>query len=342
MSDPSDKALVTMGEMFKQHGIDLSPATTEPPAEEEQPAQPAEEDETPTDEASMQTDSGEDEAPESDGDEEEGQTPSVLSQLDIESLSDEDFDALINSDGFREKYSSRVQSRIKKLADQKNEALQKLEELEKKMASGGDAKDNPFANTKLEDIESAYENLRSFSKEAKQLLREHANADDDEIIYQKGDVSWTKAQVEAAQEDTIEALNEHLPKRLKQLQELEQGKAQRKAMEKQTRTLMPWVENQDSPQFKFFETLRSDPRWAKLEQADPTVPWEAIQMHVANSYALLNSKAKPSAKPSAAASAAKPPSTDKRSQAEKLLAGFSKQPTADNFAAALIAASKKG
>lgn len=199
-----------------------------------------------------------------------------------------------------------------------------------------------------EKVEQAMEGYEQTLDITRKVLREKSDYDADDVVYEANGESYTKAQLEAAEEGAIKALSKHLPRQSKHLKDVAKYKQTNEMWFEQAKKEVPEIQDEESEIGSAYAQLMSNPNVAKLKELSPelTVDLEYIFAHAVNSIkggqkpkatakAGSKLKIKPSASPvgSGAATSKRPV----RGRAVETYGKFEESGSAEDWVAARIA-----
>lgn len=279
--------------------------------QEEQP-------ETETDEQEAKDEpEGEPEVEQSTEDEPEEESTDVLSQIDLDSLSEDEISALAD------KLEKRAIDRFGVLTKRAKTAEEQLHQLKAQLnaknndplAVQAEIKDNP-----LSDL-STIEQLRDKAQETSDVIEWAEdvlfNADEysaDDVVVTVEGKELTKADVKRSLLNARKTRDKYLPAQVKVVQESQQADALKKQVKQTLPKELPWIAEESNPIKEKYEAMMADPRLKTLK-GDKSVlaQLEYIVAHAANSiFGSLNATQSQKEKPKAAnkpATRIKPPST---------------------------------
>jgi len=238
----------------------LTPEAEEPKEEEageteEQETEEVTEEET---EESVETEEATEETQESDN---------VLSQLDLDDMSEEDLRELAD------KLGSRAVARFGELTAKRKAAEERLASLEAKLQD----KPNPLNTKKVEN--NPYGNLDSVEKLqakagevdqvvewAEDILFESDGYSADDIVTEIEGKEWTKKDVRQALLKARKAQKTFLPDQLNKVQAQIEGEQFADSLADRAKTELTWLEGEDNDLRKHFEATIGDERFKQLKK----------------------------------------------------------------------------
>ena len=190
----------------------------------------------------------------------------VLSQLDLDDMSEEDLREL------SEKLGSRAVARFGELTAKRKAAEEKLTQLEaqlKEKPNPLEAKkveNNPYGN--LDTIEKLQEKAAEVDQvveSAEDLIFESDGYGADDIVTEVEGKEWTKKDVRQALLKARKAQKTFLPAQLKQVQAQQQGEKLTEQFNQQAKKELDWLDGEDNDLRKQFEATVGDGRFKKLK-----------------------------------------------------------------------------
>jgi len=188
----------------------------------------------------------------------------VLSQFDLDSLSDEQKDAL------RQKLIPGAQSRIIELTAKRKAVEEELQTMQLKIKEP-EVKDNPLSSiSTLEDLQKKYDEVNDVISWAEDLLFESDEySADDEITTVEGR-PMTKAEVRKALQSARKSRDAYIPDQLQTLQRLENAKTMRQQLGNKAIEELDWLRDENENELKNqFISIMNDPRIKQLEEVAP-------------------------------------------------------------------------
>jgi len=188
----------------------------------------------------------------------------VLSQFDLDSLSDEEKDAL------RQQLIPGAQSRISELTARRKAAEEELQTMQLTIKEP-EVKDNPLSNlSSLEDLQKKSDEVGDVISWAEDLLFDSDEySADDEITTVEGR-PMTKAEVRKALQSARKSRDSYIPDQLKKLQGLEDAKTMRQQLGNKAVEELEWLRDENENELKSqFISIMNDPRLQDLEKSAP-------------------------------------------------------------------------
>ena len=191
----------------------------------------------------------------------------VLSQLDLDDMSEEDLREL------SEKLGSRAVARFGELTAKRKAAEERLAALESQLKekpnpleSNKKIENNPFSN--LDSIQSLQEKaaeVETIVEWAEDILFESDGYAADDVVTEVDGKDLTKADVRKSLLQARKAQKTFLPAQLKTLQAQEQGQQLAEAFSQRAKEELSWLEGEDNDLRKQYEATIGDERFKKLK-----------------------------------------------------------------------------
>ena len=191
----------------------------------------------------------------------------VLSQLDLDDMSEEDLREL------SEKLGSRAVARFGELTAKRKAAEERLAALESQLKekpnpleSNKKIENNPFSN--LDSIQSLQEKaaeVETIVEWAEDILFESDGYAADDVVTEVDGKDLTKADVRKSLLQARKAQKTFLPAQLKTLQAQEQGRQLAEAFSQRAKEELSWLEGEDNDLRKQYEATIGDERFKKLK-----------------------------------------------------------------------------
>ena len=215
----------------------------------------------------------------------EGSTD-VLSQLDLDDMSEEDLREL------SEKLGSRAVARFGELTAKRKAAEAKLKEMEALLQNNNPLETQEVANNPYESVDTL-EGLQEKAKEVTEVIEwaEETlfNADGygpEDVVTEVEGKELTKADVRKSLLNARKARDKYLPAQLQEVQRVQQSHQLKEAFDAQAEQELNWLQGEDNDVRKSYEAMIGDPRFNSLrEKADPEVAAQLNYLiaHAANS-----------------------------------------------------------
>lgn len=215
----------------------------------------------------------------------EGSTD-VLSQLDLDDMSEEDLREL------SEKLGSRAVARFGELTAKRKAAEAKLKEMEASLQNNNPLETQTVANNPYASVDTL-EGLQEKAKEVNEVIEwaEETlfNADGygpEDVVTEVEGKELTKADVRKSLLNARKARDKFLPAQLQTVQRVQQSHQLKEAFDTQAEQELNWLQGEDNDVRKSYEAMIGDPRFNSLrEKADPEVAAQLnyLMAHAANS-----------------------------------------------------------
>jgi len=262
-----------------------------------QPAPEPQEEETPeveeevADEIATEAEEGSEESDESTEDEEPKaeSEEQVLSQIDLDEMSEEELRELAD------KLGSRAVARFGELTAKRKAAEEKLQQLEAKLSADRnnplqpkkEVKNNPFDSVEtLEDLQSKATDASNVIEWAEDIMFNADGYEADDVVTEVEGKEMTKADVRNALLQARKARDKFLPARLEEIQKVEQSKQMQEHLSAQAEAELPWMTGEDNDTRREYEAIMKDPRVDTLMTnlpADVKAQMPYLLAHAANS-----------------------------------------------------------
>jgi hypothetical protein len=213
----------------------------------------------------------------------------VLSQLNLEDMSEEELNELA------QKLGSRAVARFGKLTARAKAAEERLRELESKLSQdpgqvlGGnkEIKDNPLDNiTTVEELSSKSDEANNVIEWAENLLFESDGYSADDVVTEVEGQELTKNDVRKYLLNARKIRDKFIPDRLRKIQEVEKGKELKEGFGQLALKELPWLASEEHALKKQYDLIINDPRIAQLDKALPpdiSAQLPYLLAHAANS-----------------------------------------------------------
>jgi len=219
---------------------------------------------------------------------EEEPSGNVLSQIDLDEMSEEDLREL------GKKLGSKAVERFGKLTAQRKAAEEELIKLRASMQQENDPltpkqeiKNNPYGNIdSIEGLQSKAEEVGGIIEWAEDVLFNADGYGPDDVVTEVEGQEMTKAEVRKSLLNARKSRDKFLPAQLKTLQSQQQGKQLKEAFIARASEELPWLTGEDNDTRKQYEAMVGDPRFSQLEKAlSPEISAQLpyIIAHAANS-----------------------------------------------------------
>ena len=191
----------------------------------------------------------------------------VLSQLDLDDMSEEDLREL------SEKLGSRAVARFGELTAKRKAAEERLAQLESRLKEkpnplqNNKVENNPFSNLDtIEKLQDKAKEVDSIVEWAEDILFESDNYAADDVVTEVEGKELTKADVRKSLLQARKAQKTFLPDQLNTLQVREQGIQLNEAFDKRAKEELSWLEGEDNDLRKQYEATVGDERFKKLKE----------------------------------------------------------------------------
>tara|TARA_R100001224_G_scaffold113578_1_gene99509 strand:- start:16 stop:1062 length:1047 start_codon:yes stop_codon:yes gene_type:complete len=220
--------------------------------------------------------------------EEEESKADVLSQLDIENLSEDEIKKLST------KLNSRAVARYGELTKKRKDAEERMEQLEQQIQS--------MKQDKEKDVPVVKDNPLKDIQDPSKLQEEASNAQEvvdwaEDLLYEKGDYGpddviatvdgreVTKAQVRKTMRHSQNVLRKFIPAQMQTLQRKNAAVEARGAFENKAKEELTWMKNENSDTYKKYNAMINDRRLVDLQKVNPEIAAQMpyIVAHAANS-----------------------------------------------------------
>jgi hypothetical protein len=249
---------------FAQRRIGQLTPKAEESTEEESQETPEQENEEVEEVSEVQEESQTEEAEEAA--EESQESEDVLSQLDLDDMSEEDLRELA------EKLGSRAVARFGELTAKRKAAEERLMQLEAQLQDNSNpletkrVENNPYGNLDtIEKLQQKAAEVDQVVEWAENLIFESDGYGADDVVTTIDGKDWTKKNVRQALLRARKAQKTFLPDQLNKVQAQEQGEQLTEMFNYQARKDLSWLDGEDNDLRKQFEATISDNRFKKLK-----------------------------------------------------------------------------
>jgi len=211
----------------------------------------------------------------------------VLSQLDLDEMSEDDLREL------SEKLGSRAVARFGELTAKRKAAEAKIAELESKLSDDNPLKsnkpiaDNPYSNVdSIEGLQAKAEEVNNIIEWAEDALFNADGYGPEDVVIEVDGKEMTKKDVRSSLLQARKARDKFLPAQLNLLKSIEKGAQMKEAFDTQAQKELSWLKGEDNDTRKRYESMVNDPRFKKLiESSDPDMSAQLnyLVAHAANS-----------------------------------------------------------
>jgi len=210
----------------------------------------------------------------------------VLSQLDLDDMSEDDLREL------SEKLGSRAVARFGELTAKRKAAEEKLKTIEAQLRTKNPLETQEVANNPYESINSL-RGLQNKAKEVSEVIEWAEemlfNADGygpEDIVTEVEGQQLSKSEVRTSLLNARKARDKFLPAQLKTLQAEAQSVKLKNAYDAQAKKELSWLEGENNDVRTVYESMINDPRLSKIKKtADPEIKAQLdyLVAHAANS-----------------------------------------------------------
>jgi hypothetical protein len=213
----------------------------------------------------------------------------VLSQYNLDEMSEEDLKELAD------KLGSRAVARFGELTAKRKAAEEKLAELQSSIQENKkdvlqevqEVQDNPYSNLgTMQDLKDKAKEVNEIISWAEDTLFEADGYSADDVVTEIEGKEVTKAQVRKSLLQARKARDTYLPDQLSTLQKKENAVQLESAFKEQAEKELDWLQGEDNDTRKRYESMMQDKRFQKLkETVDPDISAQLpyIIAHAANS-----------------------------------------------------------
>jgi len=198
----------------------------------------------------------------------EEQSEDVLSQLDLDDMSEEELRELA------EKLGSRAVARYGELTAKRKSAEERLARLEASLKEKENPLDapkkvenNPFSNIdSIEGLQEKADEVNNIVEWAEDILFESDAYAADDVVTEVDGKEMTKAEVRKALLQARKAQKTFLPDQLRVLQTQAQSEQMAQAFEAQAKQELEWLQGEDNDIRKQYEAVIGDDRFKELKK----------------------------------------------------------------------------
>jgi len=254
----------------------------------------------------------EDVAPDPEGVEDDAQPPeeeeqsqdssNVLSNIDLDSLSEDELKQLSES------LSSRAVDRFGQLTARAKAAEEKARELENSMnaqqeqvlSSTSEIENNPYQDLKsVQNIQEKAKEINDVIEWAEDVLFESADYGPDDEVTESNGQSMTKLQVREALKQARKSRDKYLPDQFRKVKKVEDATKLRQEYGQKAIKEFKWLGDKESEQTKQFVQLASQPALQKAYEQNPDLSWQLPYLLAHSVNSMFGKKGNPSAKTNA-------------------------------------------
>jgi len=210
----------------------------------------------------------------------------VLSQLDLDDMSEDDLREL------SEKLGSRAVARFGELTAKRKAAEAKLKEMEAQLQNNNpletqEVANNPYASVDtLEGLQEKAKEVTDVIEWAEETLFNADGYGPEDVVTEVEGKELTKSDVRKSLLNARKARDKYLPSQLQTVQRVQQSHQLKEAFDTQAEQELNWLQGDDNDVRKSYEAMIGDPRFDSLrEKADPEVAAQLnyLMAHAANS-----------------------------------------------------------
>ena len=191
----------------------------------------------------------------------------VLSQLDLDDMSEEDLREL------SEKLGSRAVARFGELTAKRKAAEERLKELESKLKDNDNPlnakkpiENNPYLNLNtVEALQEKAEEIDGVVEWAENLLFESDEYAASDVVTEVDGNEWTKSEVRKALLNARKSQKTFLPDQLKRVKAQEEGAKLTEVFSERAKKELDWLEGNDNDLRKQYESIVNDERMEKIK-----------------------------------------------------------------------------
>lgn len=229
--------------------------------------------------------------------EEEVDQSDVLSNIDLDNLSEAEIKQL------SEALSSRAVDRFGQLTARAKAAEERARELEDSLkaqqeqvlSSTSDIENNPYDDLKtVQDIQNKAKEINDVIEWAEDVLFESADYGPDEEVTESNGQAMTKAQVREALKQARKSRDKYLPDQFRKVKKVEDATKLRQEYGQKAMKEFKWLGDKDSEQTKQFVQLASQPALQKAYEQNPDLSWQLPYLLAHSVNSMYGGKSKPS------------------------------------------------
>jgi hypothetical protein len=216
----------------------------------------------------------------------EGTDDNVLSQYNLDEMSEEELREL------SQKLGTRAVARFGELTAKRKQAEERVAQLEAELQNQDplskqeEIKDNPFTElTTIEQLQDKSVEMDGVIEWAEDLIFNSDGYGAEDIITEVNGNELTKSQVRQTLRNARKTKDKYLPDRLRSIQNQEKAVQLKEAFSTQAKKELTWVGDENNEINQKYTAMMSDPRLKKLEEAVPELASQLpyILAHSANS-----------------------------------------------------------
>lgn len=218
---------------------------------------------------------------------EETETQDVLSNIDLDNLSENDLREL------SEKLGSRAVMRFGELTAKRKQAEAELSELRKKLQDSDnplkgnvDQSTNPYRNVQtIEELQKIAQDVDSIVEWAEDTIFNAEGYGAEDVVTEVNGKEYTKAEVRKQLLDARKAEKKFLPAQLKILQDRESAKQAKDSLTERAKEEFGWIGKEGDELNEKYQAMLEDPRLEGLEEFSPELAAQLpyLLAHSANS-----------------------------------------------------------
>lgn len=199
---------------------------------------------------------------------EDAESQDVLSQLDLDEMSEDDLKELA------EKLGSRAVARFGELTAKRKAAEEQLTQLQDKLKkdenplnTNKEIQNNPFSNLDtVEKLQSKASEIEGIVEWAEDLLFESDSYSPEDVVVEIEGKDWTKKEVRQALLRARKAQKTFLPDQLNKVQARIEGEQLTESFQQRAKQELKWLDGEDNDLRKQFESTVGDTRFKKLKE----------------------------------------------------------------------------
>ena len=218
---------------------------------------------------------------------EETETQDVLSNIDLDNLSENELREL------SEKLGSRAVMRFGELTAKRKQAEAELSELRQKLQDSDnplkgnvDQSRNPYRNVKsIEELQKIAQDVDSIVEWAEDTIFNAEGYGADDVVTEVNGKEYTKAEVRKQLLDARKAEKKFLPAQLKVLQDREYAQQAKSSLTEKAKEEFGWIGKEGDELNEKYKAMLDDPRLEGLEEFSPELAAQLpyLLAHSANS-----------------------------------------------------------
>jgi hypothetical protein len=197
----------------------------------------------------------------------EEQSEDVLSQLDLDEMSEDDLRELAD------KLGSRAVARFGELTAKRKAAEERLAKLESRLENNENpleskkVDNNPYSNLDtIEKLQAKSDEVNQVVEWAEDLIFESDGYGADDVVTEVDGKEWTKKDVRQALLKARKAQKTFLPDQLKNVQAQIEGEELTESFNARAKKELSWLDGEDNDLRKQFEATVGDDRFKKLKK----------------------------------------------------------------------------